>query len=147
MISLTRRSRRVTPLPSPFEQKQRAAKLLESSSAIVSPKSTVQAKPSTVPLAPPTATTSVVSANPTGPTAEWVYGIAAVDIESSDGTRLATKGDRMVFGYPMRRDDDTGEVSMRARIADPVTAQLREDWVVVYAPDALVPRRVVDFCV
>lgn len=76
---------------------------------------------------------------------QWVYGLAVVDLTDADGTVHTPAGERALFVYPMKRDADTGRVSMRQKRVHPRTAQLSMEWVVVHDPDGTPAHRVVDF--
>lgn len=70
----------------------------------------------------------------------WVYATvaAAAPLRDDAGREVAGAGESVLLFYPMRQDDDTGRVYMRARRADAVTGQLTDAWVVVYDKQHLV---------
>lgn len=66
-------------------------------------------------------------------TDHFVYAMAKVpcrDVESGDN--VAEADTPLFLVYPMRENDDTGEITMRAKVVDPTNGQLSYHWVRVY---------------
>lgn len=83
---------------------------------------------------PPPPETTVQSRPPPGDD-HWVYATALADLHE-DGTvggLVAQKGARILLVYPQKHDRDTGRVTMRVKIAEPDTGQLRYAWVEVFS--------------
>lgn len=64
-------------------------------------------------------------------TDHWVYGRATRDVCGEDGV-VVHQGARALFVYPMRENAENGNVEMRCKTVDGVTAQLAYTWVTVY---------------
>lgn len=62
----------------------------------------------------------------------WVYGTALKDLSSPEGEVVAKTGDRCMFVYPQKHDDE-GKVSMRLKKTHRDTAQLSYVWVEIYS--------------
>lgn len=76
----------------------------------------------------------------------WLYGTTVNALKDvDDGSIVADAGDRVLFVYPMRSDEESGAVTMRLKKVHPVSARLTYHWVEVYSGPAEGMHHVRDF--